>query len=145
MGVDELFAAAEAKIERLGPEAASGACAAGAVIIDTRMHSDREKYGVVPGSIHIPRTLLEWRVSPGSEWTNPYLVDLNRQLIVMCNQGYSSVLAAANLVDIGYARAADLRGGFHAWVEAGLPTMPPPERDEEAIEGMGGPEHKERP
>ncbi len=78
--------------------------------------------GVVPGSIHLPRTVLEWRVDPSSPWRNPHVGGRDRSLIVMCDHGYSSVLAAATLPELGFERAADVRGGLEARRQAGLPV-----------------------
>lgn len=143
MTVEEMVDQAAARITRYEPEAALAATEAGAQLIDTRSHSDRARAGTVPGSIHIPRTLFEWRASPEGEFRNPHLGDLERPVIVMCNHGYSSVLAAAALSDLGYERAGDLRGGFEAWREASLPIIaaPPHDPESEELEGMGPPEH----
>ena len=69
----ELLDDARARIERLEPHAALAAVAKGAVIVDIRSVLDRERDGIVPGSIHIPRTVLEWRLDPDSAWRNPYV------------------------------------------------------------------------
>ena len=75
--------------------------------------------GIVPGSLHIPRTVLEWRLAPGGAWRNPFIRGPEQQLILICDHGCSTILAAATLVDLGYARAGDVIGGFEAWREAG--------------------------
>ncbi len=95
------------------------------MIIDTRAASDRDREGVVPGSLHIPRTVLEWRLDPDSAWRTPHVAGLDQELLLLCDHGCSSVLAAATLVDLGFSRAGDVIGGFEAWREAGLPTMSP--------------------
>ena len=118
----ELMAAAEARIRRLEPAEAWAAAVAGeATIVDVRSTEDRAA-GVVPGSVHVPRTVLEWRLAPHSEWRNPDLV--GSPILLMCAHGFSSVLAAATLVDLG-VDAADIRGGFEAWAAAGLPHSAP--------------------
>jgi rhodanese-related sulfurtransferase len=136
----ELFDGARARIERLEPPEASAAAAAGALIVDIRSESSRERAGVVPGSLHVPRTVLEWRFEPGGRWRNPHVGDLERRVIVLCDHGYASVFAAAMLVQLGYGRACDVVGGFEAWHAAGLPVVAAPERREGELPGMGGPD-----
>ncbi len=137
MTLDELLERARARIVRLTPAEAHTAAASGAVIVDTRSDSDRERLGVVPGSIHIPRTVLEWRLAPSSPWRNPH-VDGAAHVIVLCAEGYSSSLAAANLVELGVA-AGDVVGGFAAWRAAGLPVVEAPPREAGERPGMGPP------
>jgi rhodanese-related sulfurtransferase len=93
------------------------------VLVDTRQERDRRRDGAVPGSLPIPRTVLEWAVDPASGCPNPAVGGFDRQLIVMCNEGFSSSLAAANLRRLGFDRATDLVGGFAAWRAAGLPVQ----------------------
>jgi rhodanese-related sulfurtransferase len=140
--LDRLIAEATARITRLEPQQAFDAAEAGGVIIDIRSQDNRERDGVIPGSLHIPRTVLEWRVAIESEWRNPYIGGLDQQLIVICDHGYSSILAASNLVELGFHRAADVIGGFEAWKSQGLPTKQATERvvGPDALPGTGPPE-----
>ena len=78
----------------------------------------------MPGAVHHPRNVLEWRMDPSSGHNDPAVGGLERRVIVMCDAGYASSLAAATLREIGFARAADLDGGFQAWRGAGLPVEP---------------------
>ena len=137
--LDELLAEARAKIDRLTPAEALAATGGGGLIVDIRSTGARERDGIVPGSIHVPRTVLEWRLEPGGPWRNPLIGGLDRQLVVLCDHGYSSIFAAAMLAELGYARPADVIGGFEAWAAAGLPVAA---SSAEAAEppGMGGPE-----
>jgi rhodanese-related sulfurtransferase len=142
--LDELLAAAEATISRHTVADAHDATAGGAVLIDIRETVNRERDGIVPGSLHIPLTVLEWRVAPDAPSRNPHVpARPDTQLILMCDHGYSSVLAAATLVALGFENASDVVGGFAAWQEAGLPTAPAPTRRLDAGEpgGMNGPDH----
>jgi rhodanese-related sulfurtransferase len=76
---------------------------------------------VIPGSRFIARNVFEWRCDPNSEWSDPEVVGQPaRQLIVICNDGYQSSLAAATLQRFGFADATDVIGGFQAWHQAGL-------------------------
>lgn len=127
--LDELLAVAAARITRLEPRDAFAAAAAdGALIIDIRSDEARRRDGVVPGSLHIPRTVLEWRVASDSASRNPHIEGPEQRLVLLCDHGYSTVLAAAVLVDLGFATAGDVIGGFVAWKDAGLPVVeaPPP-------------------
>ena len=137
----ELLAEARSRIEpRIMPADALEAASHGALLIDIRSTDDRCRDGVIPGSLHIPRTVLEWRADPDSGYPNPHIGALDRQLILVCGQGFSSSLAAATMRDLGYTRATDLVGGFDAWKAAGLPVRPPRERDAEGLPGMAAPD-----
>ena len=140
--LDDLLADAQMRIERVSPSEAHAATRSGALLIDIRSDSDREHEGVVPGSLHIPRTVLEWRTAPDSNLRNPHVGGLDCRLILLCNHGCSSVLAAATLTDLGFTRAGDVVGGFEAWRDAGLPVGRAPRRRRGAKEpaGMNGPE-----
>ncbi len=124
--LEELLDEARARIERLEPDEALAAAEQGAVLIDIRSDTDRERDGIVPGSLHIPRTVLEWRLDPDSAWRSPHVGGLEQQIVLLCDHGCSSIFAAATLVELGFTRAGDVIGGFEAWREAGLPTMPAP-------------------
>ena len=114
----------------------------GALLVDTRTREDRDRDGIVPGSLHIPRTVLEWRIAPDSNWRNPSVGGTEREIIVLCDHGCSSILAAATLVDLGFTRAGDVVGGFAAWRDAGLPVgaAPAGRRNADELAGMGGPD-----
>jgi rhodanese-related sulfurtransferase len=140
-GIDELLEAARARIDRLEPDAAwAEALQDGALIVDIRSADERRRDGVVPGALHIPRTVLEWRVDPASEWRNPRVGGHERRLVLLCSQGWSSSLAAASLVDLGFRRAADVVGGFEAWRRAGLPIAAAAEGGHALSVGMGDPD-----
>jgi rhodanese-related sulfurtransferase len=140
-GANELLAAARARITRFEPLAAWEAASTGAVVVvDIRSDDDRRSLGVVPGSLHIPRTVLEWRVDPASGWSNPHVAARDRRLVLMCSHGLSSSLAAAVLLDLGFEGAADVAGGFEAWLGAGLPVRPAPTRAAGVLPGMTGPD-----
>lgn len=112
------------------------------LLVDIRSPHDRQREGVVPGSLHIPRTVLEWRLDPDSELRNPHVGGLDQPILLICDHGFSSVLAAATLADLGFTHVGDVIGGFAAWKEAGLPTTEPgPYRpDPTGSPGMGPPE-----
>ena len=140
--VEELLSAARSRIDRLTPLEARAAASHGALIIDIRSDEARQA-GVVPGSLHLPRTVLEWRADPACAWHNPHVGGLDRRLIVLCEHGESSSFAAASLVDLGF-RAADVIGGFEAWQEASLAVATPTlQRGPGERPGMGPPEPAE--
>jgi rhodanese-related sulfurtransferase len=139
--LEQLLDAARARIATLEPAEALTAAEHGALLIDIRSDLDRERDGIVPGSLHIPLTVLEWRLDPDSPWRSPYVGGLDQRLILLCDHGCSSVLAAARLVDIGFAGAGHVVGGFAAWRDAGCPTAPaPPPRPAEQLAGMRPPD-----
>ncbi len=119
--LEELLAEARARLTRLTPREAQLAQQAGAVLIDTRPEANRETEGHLPGAVVIERTVLEWRLDPASEARLPF-ASYDAHLVIVCNEGYSSSLAAATLQDLGIRKATDLDGGYRAWKAAGLPT-----------------------
>jgi MFS family permease len=143
----DLLAQARDRIApRLEPEQAHEAASRGALLIDVRSADERRREGVIPGSLHIPRSVLEWRVDPDSGFANPHIGGLERRLILFCAEGFSSSLAAATLRELGYGEATDVIGGFTAWKAAGLPVRVPAEdapSDPALLPGMGSPEPTE--
>ena len=119
--VNDLLAAARARIDRLDPKTAQAAVESGAIVIDTRCTEQRRETGIIPGSVHVPLSVLYWRLDPASGSEDASLADPERQVILVCAHGYSSSIAAATLRDLGFARASDIDGGFEAWQAAGLP------------------------
>jgi rhodanese-related sulfurtransferase len=113
--IDDMLAGARSRIVRYTP--AEAAVASDVLFVDLRSHDERERTGIIPGSVHVPRSVVEWRADPTSEWHDPSLA--GKRLVLVCAQGYSSSLAAASLVQLG-VDAGDLDGGFEAWAHAGL-------------------------
>lgn len=120
--VDELLAAARARLDRVDPVRAAALVEQGALLVDTRPQWQRAQEGELPGALVIERNHLEWRLDPASDARIPEAVDHDVRWIVVCSEGYSSSLAAASLQDLGLHRATDLDGGFRAWRAAGLPV-----------------------
>jgi rhodanese-related sulfurtransferase len=119
--IDDLLRDARSRLIRLSPAEAFEAQRAGAVLVDIRPSENREAEGELPGAVVIERTLLEWRLDPASDARLP-IASYDLYAVVVCNEGYSSSLAAATLQDLGIHRATDLDGGYRAWKAAGLPT-----------------------
>ena len=120
--IDELLAQARAGLVRVEPNEAQDAIGGGALLVDIRSESQRAADGIVPSAIWFARNVLEWRCDPSSEARDDRVGGLDRRVIVMCDEGYQSSLAAATLQQLGFARATDLVGGFQAWRAAGLPV-----------------------
>jgi rhodanese-related sulfurtransferase len=119
--IEELLTDARSGLQRLTPQQAFRAQQRGAVLIDIRPQRSREAEGGLPGALVIERTVLEWRLDPASNACLPWAAyDLH--IVVVCNEGYSSSLAAATLQDLGMHKATDMDGGYRAWKAAGLPT-----------------------
>lgn len=138
---DLLLALARGSIDRVTVEQAYDALRAGGCLIDIRSDSARLLDGVVPGSVHIPRTVLEWRLDPTSEWRNPHLELDALTPILICDHGCSSSLAADGLRHLGHERSCDVIGGFEEWSARGLPVIARPPLDESGqLPGMGGPD-----
>ena len=122
--IEELLAQVRSRIERIEPAAAAARLAAGALLVDTRPVEQRRRDGDVPGAVIIDRNVLEWRLDPASPWRIPQVTGHDLEVIVLCNQGYSSSLVVDTLRTLGLHRAVDVVGGFEAWVAAGLPVVP---------------------
>ena len=120
---DELLSAARRELTRLSAQEALEAARRGALLVDIRSDSQRATDGVIPEATFVARNVLEWRFDPASEHRDPELARRDRQVIVVCNEGYQSSLAAANLRRLGLD-ATDMIGGFQAWRDAGLPVVP---------------------
>jgi rhodanese-related sulfurtransferase len=123
--IDDLLQMARARLDRLDPASALAETEAGAVIVDTRCAEARLKSGTIPGSVHVPLSVLYWRLDPTSGSSDKSLADRDRRIILVCADGYSSSLAAATLRDLGFGQATDIVGGFNGWAAAGLPIEPP--------------------
>ena len=136
--VDDLLADARARIARYEPAEALAAQARGAVLVDIRSDGDRVAGGVPAGSLHVPRTVLEWRLDPESPWRSPHAPGLGDEVILLCAHGFSSSLAAASLAELGFERVGDVAGGFEAWVETGLPVVEAP-TEQPDLPGSGPP------
>ncbi|TVT17995.1 rhodanese-like domain-containing protein, partial [Amycolatopsis rhizosphaerae] len=118
MSAEELLAAARSTLDRVGPAEAGRMQAAGALVVDIRPERFRAGEGEIPGSLPIERIHLEWRLDPTGAHRIPQ-VRADRPVIVVCNEGYASSLAAADLKRLGLPLATDLVGGFRAWRAAG--------------------------
>ncbi len=121
LSVEELLSAARRNIERYTPAQARAAQADGAIIVDVRCRSDRQQEGAVPGAIPLALSVLPWRADPESRTRDDRIANRDARLILMCNDGYSSSLAAGDLFKMGFTDVGDMDGGFHAWAAAGLP------------------------
>ncbi|PYC66036.1 sulfurtransferase, partial [Micromonospora arborensis] len=121
-GIDALLEQARAGLHRLTPQQTVEAVRGGALLVDTRTEPQRREQGDLPGAVVIDRTVLEWRLDPASAWRIPEATGYDREIVLVCRQGYSSSLAAASLQTLGLRRATDMIGGVDAWLAAGLPT-----------------------
>lgn len=122
--IDEILAAARARLDRLDPQAAHRAQRDGAVLVDIRPAAQRAASGQIRDAIVVERNVLEWRFDPTSGARLPIADRYDLPVIVYCQEGYTSSLAAAALHDLGLFRATDLIGGIAAWRAAGLPVVP---------------------
>jgi rhodanese-related sulfurtransferase len=112
--IDDLLAVARARLERVFPDDLPGEMASGAVIVDMRPITQRLRDGELPGAIVIDRNVLEWRLDPTCPHHIPEVSNAQARIILVCNEGYGSSLAAATLQDLGLHFATDLVGGFQA-------------------------------
>jgi rhodanese-related sulfurtransferase len=112
--IDRMLATARRDLDRVEPHELADAVAAGALVVDIRPEQNRAAEGALPGAVVIERIHLEWRLDPTSPHRIPE-ADRHRRVIVVCNEGYSSSLAAATLQRLGVEQATDLVGGYRAW------------------------------
>nr|WP_173167337.1 rhodanese-like domain-containing protein [Phytohabitans suffuscus] len=124
-GIDEILAEARSRLRRLEPEEAHLAYRRGAPLVDIRPAAQRAANGEIPGALIVERNVLEWRFDPRSAARLPVAGRYDLPVIVFCQEGYTSSLAAAALQDLGLHRATDVTGGFAAWRLAGLPAFGP--------------------
>jgi rhodanese-related sulfurtransferase len=123
-GVDRLLAQARLGLRRVGPHQAKQIGDAGGLLIDIRPAAQRAEFGEVPGALIVERNNLEWRLDPGGSHRIPEAENPDRPVVIICQEGYASSLAAASLIGVGRTAVTDLDGGFVAWKQAGLPTTP---------------------
>lgn len=126
LGIDALLTRARTNLRRVTAEEAAAAMLDGALLVDTRPVSQRAQYGEVPGALIIERNHLEWRLDPTCHARLPLANSYDIVVMVLCQEGYSSSLAAATLRELGLHRATDVIGGYLAWQAAGLPTTADP-------------------
>lgn len=123
MTAEEFLTEARSELDRVTPHEAEELRGAGALLVDIRPHANRAAEGEIPGSVPVERIVLEWRLDPRGDYRLPGLT-ADTRVIVLCNEGYASSLAARDLRRLGLPLATDLIGGFRAWAAAGLPTEP---------------------
>jgi rhodanese-related sulfurtransferase len=121
--IDEVLAEARSRLRRVEPADAAARAEAGAVLVDTRPAFQRDRDGGIPGALVIERNHIEWRFDPASDAKVPEATGYDVEIVVFCDEGYSSSLAADSLRALGLHRATDVIGGFQAWKAAGLPVV----------------------
>ena len=119
--IDDLLADSRRSLDRVTPDEALAALAKGGVLVDVRSHDERARQGTVPGAVHHPLSVLLWRLDPAQPTHNEKL-SLDTRVVLICREGYSSSIAAAQLQELGFSNATDVVGGVDAWVAAGLPV-----------------------
>ncbi|MFC7260101.1 rhodanese-like domain-containing protein [Streptomyces lutosisoli] len=123
VGIDELLEQVREGLDRVEAKDAYEAAQAGAaLLVDTRYAALRERDGVIPGALVVERNELEWRLDPQGSHRAPEATSHDLRIVVFCNEGYASSLAAVSLRQLGLHRATDLVGGFQAWKSAGFPV-----------------------
>ncbi|MGW5674879.1 rhodanese-like domain-containing protein [Streptomyces sp. NPDC003860] len=122
VGIDELLERVRVQLDRVDARRAFDEAAAGALLVDTRYAALRDRDGLIPGALVVERNELEWRLDPQGSHRAPEAVSHDLRVVVICNEGYASSLAALSLRQLGLHRATDLIGGFQAWRAAGLPV-----------------------
>lgn len=125
--IEQLLELARSNIHRLTPEETHAAQREGALIVDIRPLEQRHRDGNIPGALVVDRNVLEWRLAPTSKWRLAEVA--HRRVILICNQGYQSSLAAYTIRRLGVTSISDVIGGFEAWLAAALPIIDPTDPD----------------
>ena len=114
--IDDVLAEARRRLPgRVRPQDLAAVMAAGGLVVDTRTEAQRRRDGNLPGALVVERNTLEWRLDPASPHRLADAGDRLRTVVVVCDEGYASSLAAASLQDLGLVNATDLEGGYQAW------------------------------
>lgn len=116
--ISGLLAECRRGLVRVDPADLAAVHAAGALIVDIRPVEQRERDGSLPDAVVVDRNVLEWRLDPSSPHRLPEVDDPSRRIVLVCNQGYGSSLAAHTLQRLGLSNATDLDGGYQAWLRA---------------------------
>jgi rhodanese-related sulfurtransferase len=124
--VARLLEEARRGLDRVEPRDLAAVAESGALVVDIRPIEQRRRDGALPGAVVIDRKVLEWRLDPTSPHRLAEAGDPGRRIVVVCNEGYSSSLAAHTLRQIGLVNATDLCGGFQAWSAQVRQQVPEP-------------------
>jgi rhodanese-related sulfurtransferase len=122
--IDQLLDEARKRLRRLSPTEAAAVMADGGLLVDMRPVEQRLRDGEIPGAVIVDRNVLEWRLDPASPHRIREVWSHDQPIVLLCNEGYASSLAAATLQDLGLTNATDVDGGFVRWKADGLPTSP---------------------
>ncbi|AZK96879.1 MULTISPECIES: rhodanese-like domain-containing protein [Streptomyces] len=122
IGIDALLEQVREDLDRVTPRQAYDEALNGALLVDIRYAALRDRDGLIPGAVVVERNELEWRLDPQGSHRLPEADHHDLRIVVVCNEGYASSLAAVSLQQLGLHRATDLIGGFQAWRAAGLPV-----------------------
>ena len=94
------------------------------VLIDLRDEAERERHGVIPGSVHAPYPDLAANVQPGG-LLHGLAKASGKRLVFYCAYGERSAMAVQMAQDCGVGQACHIKGGLDAWLKAGGPLSGP--------------------
>jgi rhodanese-related sulfurtransferase len=114
--IEDLLAECRRDLDRVAPADLAAEVAAGALVVDTRPAEQRRRDGELPGAVVVERNVLEWRLDPTSPDRLDGFDDPGRRVILVCNEGYGSSLAAHTLRRLGLPLTTDLVGGYQGWL-----------------------------
>jgi rhodanese-related sulfurtransferase len=136
--IDQLLNEARSRLpRRLTPAETWQEIIAGTLVIDIREDERLRQDGLIPRSLVIRRNVLEWRCDPLSQWHHPRITHHQQKLVLFCNEGFQSSLAAATLQDLGLEHATDMIDGFSGWKQSGLPVVAYEAAESSQVEGLG--------
>lgn len=124
----QMLEEAQVRVELVPPDSLSAQDfeQANVLLVDVREDMERRGQGTIQGSLHVPRGVLEWWACPSSPFFRPDgpFGDFEQPVITFCAGGGNGALTAMALQELGYRDVATIEGGFMAWADAGLPTVP---------------------
>jgi sulfur dioxygenase len=96
----------------------------GVIMVDLREKGEREKHGVIPGSLHLPYPTLEANVGPGG-MLHELAAATGKRIVFYCAYGERSAMAVQVAQDVGVTTACHIEGGIAAWKKADGPLARP--------------------
>ena len=116
MGYEALVARAEQTVNSLTPKSVQDKLnETGVLLVDLRDIRELKREGKIAGSVHVPRGMLEFWIDPASPYYQAFF-DSAAQIILYCNKGWRSALAAETLQTMGFDNVAHMQGGMEQWI-----------------------------
>ena len=117
--LQDLLDEANAEVKAVTADEAKEILAAGdSVFVDLREENERERNGIIPGSVHVPRGLLERALDPDTTYTVDAF-QTGQRVVLYCSHGKRSAMSAKLAIEMGAENVVHLKDGFVSWKNAG--------------------------